>query len=254
MTDWTLRKSILMFILAVTFLTGGILSSLGTAIVDDRSKSYALAVFGAAGVLVSSLRLWQAANRRNRSDLEIRGGEIELSRTPTEKTILAIAFWIACLGFYLLIQSGPISERTRAFAWAGLFMCGLAPVVMALRRTRLVISDLGLDYSPFKVGPIAWNDIAAIERKRSFGSDVVVLRLIDPQAYVRRGLPIGYRLLGWLGFGASPFRIMPIQLGTSRQRIGQALQLWRDASVAAAKPDRNTPSAPTGFGRRKTPV
>lgn len=254
MTDWTLRKSILMFILAVAFLAGGILSSLGTDIVDDRSMSYALVVFGAAGLLVSSMRLWQAVNRRKRSDLEVRGGEIELSRTPTERMVLAIAFWIACLGFYLLIQSGPISERTRAFAWAGLFMCGIAPVVMALRRTRLVISDLGLDYSPFKVGPIAWNDIVSIEGKRLFRSDVIVLKLADPREYVQRGLPISYRLIGWLGFGASPFRIMPIQLGVSRRRIGEALKLWMDASQKAPQPTRNTQSAPAGFGRRKTPV
>jgi hypothetical protein len=254
MTDWTLRKSILMSILAVALLAGGMLSSLGTEVSDDPFRSLALIAFGGAGLLVSSLRLWQAVDRRKQSDLEIRGGEIALSRTPTERIFLAIAFWITCLGFYFLVQSGLSSEKTRAFAWAGLFMCGIAPFVLAFRRMRLVISGLGLDYSPFKVGPIAWNDIASIEGKRSIGSDVVVLKLSDPQAYVRRGLPIGYRLLGWIGFGASPFRITTIQLGVSRQRIAQALQLWRDAGLAAAQPTRNTPSAPVGFGRRKTPV
>lgn len=254
MTDWTLRKSILMSILAAALLVGGVFATLGAQTGDDRSRSTALIVFGAAGLLVSSLRLWQAVVRRERSDLQIREGKMELSRTPAEKIVLAVAFWIACLGFYFLIQSAPTNERTRAFAWAGLFMCGLAPLVVALRRTRLVISDLGLNYSPFKVGPIAWNDIASIEGKRSFGSDVVVLKLNDPQTYVQRGLSISYRLLGWFGFGTSPFRIMPIQLGVSRQRIGQALQLWRDASLAAAQPTRNAPSAPVGFGRRKTPV
>lgn len=111
---------------------------------------------------------------------------------PTDQKLASIA---GCLGFVLaakgILEIGPSTQNT--MAWWGMGFFGLGAVVSAgllwKDMVSLTLSDKGLEYSRFKVGPIAWKDIQGISPTTLGRSTIINLHLVDEEAYFARGKP-----------------------------------------------------------------
>jgi hypothetical protein len=97
------------------------------------------------------------------------------------------------------LAAGIAGPFWRAATWAGLVLFAAVAVVSPLRgrRTWLRLSPEGLDYSEFKIGPIAWGDIQSAEEGTVLRSGVIALHLSDEQKYFQRGFKRPPRGLGW---------------------------------------------------------
>jgi hypothetical protein len=97
------------------------------------------------------------------------------------------------------LTAGIIDPFWRAATWSGLVLFAALTVVSPLRgrRTCLRLSPEGLDYSEFKIGPIAWADIRSAEERSVLRSATIALHLYDEQKYFQRGFKRPPRGLGW---------------------------------------------------------
>lgn len=115
---------------------------------------------------------------------------------------------------WLLFSAHRSSPIILLFACMSVLIALLATLFLVLRMVsgpaRLSLSPAGLDYGPFKCGPIEWQDIGAA-RAVPFGRPgIISLEIVDPEKYFARGFPKFGRNLGrWVKAFASPFVVSP---------------------------------------------
>jgi len=134
------------------------------------------------------------------------------------------------VGSYLLLSQEVRSVWTLLFAGAGICLALVTSLVVLMYlvygRIRLSLSDEGLDYSPFKCGPIAWQDIKGVDVRRFLSSDLISLELMEPEKYFARGFPkTGHNIGRHVKAFSSPFVIAPKQLQATSDSILGAINV-----------------------------
>jgi hypothetical protein len=130
----------------------------------------------------------------------------------------------AVIGAYLLFSAEVPSMVTLALGCGGIVLAVLMSLVAIIHIAsgpfRLSLSASGLDYAPFKCGPIAWQDIRKVDVKRFLSSELISIEIADADKYFARGFPKSGRNMGRFGKTlSSPFVIYPKQLRASTEAI-----------------------------------
>lgn len=101
--------------------------------------------------------------------------------------VLMMALLAAACG--LGLAAGIENPYWRAATWVGLVSFAALTIIGPVKRKRLslTLSPAGLDYSEFKIGPIAWPDIREVEIRRVMRSTMLAILLRDEQKYFDRG-------------------------------------------------------------------
>lgn len=157
-----------------------------------------------------------------------------LSRAAIMLMFLAMS---ACCAFGL--REGVQDITLRVLVWIGL-VAFLASAIDAPFRgassARMTLSPAGLDYSGFKIGPIAWTDIERAEQHRVLRSQVIALFVRDEEKYFRRGFKRPGRLLGWTKYMVPSLFLLPdAMFDVSLDWLLEAIQVRIDHFGAAGQ-------------------
>lgn len=134
---------------------------------------------------------------------------------------------------------GLADDSINGLASAGLLLfAGFAlGIIFAHSTMILTLSPEGLDFSGFRCGPIAWNDIGAVEVRRVFRTYVVNLQLHDEEKYVQRGFKrLGHRWLWTRVFNPSPFSLPSAMFDVSPEWLRRVIQIRLDHFGVASRP------------------
>lgn len=159
--------------------------------------------------------------------------EIVFSASTVQIVLLAVPLISGAAGAYLLFSAQLSSPMSLILAYGGAVLAFLAGFLMLVHFTcgpfRLSLSESGLDYAPFKCGPIAWHDIRSVDVNKYFSSEIISLNLADPEKYFARGFPKSGRNMGRFGKAfSSPFAIYARQLQASTDAILSAINARLD--------------------------
>jgi hypothetical protein len=139
---------------------------------------------------------------------------------------------------------GPVLNGPDDFAhFVGLLgLAAWALAVLAVSRsqisTALILSSEGLNYTPFKVGTIAWSDIRAAEIACAKQGYVIALHIPDEDKYIRRGFT---RIPKWMKvFVPSLFMVPNATFGVSPKWLRTAIQVRLDHFGAVGRPTFQT--------------
>jgi hypothetical protein len=152
-----------------------------------------------APVMVAIGKLVSPTARRHSWAAADPGATLVLSRSWFSVALM-MAMCAALAGACALgLAAGIADPFWRAATWSGLVLFAALAFASPLRgrRVRLRLSADGLDYSEFKIGPIAWPDIQSVEERVVLRSAVIALHLSDEQKYFQRGFKRPARGLGW---------------------------------------------------------
>lgn len=147
-----------------------------------------------------------------------------------------VGFLMMALACGWALASGIDDTFESGLAVAGVVLfAGLALSLIRLQVTvSLGLSPEGLDYSLFRMGPIPWQDIAAVEVERVLRTDAVVLYLRDEEKYYQRGFKC---LARWAQlFSSTPFMIPDAMFDVSPEWLRRAIQIRLDHFGAASRP------------------
>jgi hypothetical protein len=136
----------------------------------------------------------------------------------------------AACGFGLI--DGVDDPVNRLLTWVGFALFLVMPITASVRgpgSPRMTLGPAGLDYSLFKIGPIAWNDIARVELRRVLRSQTIALYLSDEDKYFRRGFKRPGKFFGWTKHMVpSEFLIPAAMFDVSPEWLLQAIQVRLD--------------------------
>jgi hypothetical protein len=195
---------------------------------DWRGDVGLLVVFAATAFYFVLSYLSAMKQRRPIADADPRA-EIVISTSKVVVALLVVPVIGGVAGAYLLFSAELTSPTSLLLAFSGAVLAFLAAILMALHLAcgpfRLSLSETGLDYAPFKCGPIAWKDVRAAEVKRTGRRGFVSLDVADHEKYFARGFPKKGRKLGsWFKTLSSPFAISPQLLQASPEAILGAIK------------------------------
>ncbi len=218
-------------LLIVVFLQGRNLrqSSSQMSIVSDGGTSIGLIMMMVAVVPLLLYSVFRSTRRGQAIIHDDPNAEVVLSDSALDMVPIVMAIIGGAISAYwLLSQDAPT-----VMAWMmafGAIALSAACALVALTRImsgpfKLSLSGAGLDYGPFKCGPIAWRDIRRVELKRFLSSEVISIEVSDPEKYFARGFPKIGRNPGRYAKGlTSPFVISPRQIRVSSDRLIDAIK------------------------------
>lgn len=170
--------------------------------------------------------------------------DIVLSGSVLDLIPLAVAAIGGMIGAYLLLSQDAPPAMAWLMASGALLLAAFSALVVLTSLLsgpfRLSLSAAGLDYGPFKCGPIAWRDIRRVELRRAFSTELISIEVADPGKYFARGFPKigrnpGRYAKGW----SSPFVISPKQIHISPDRLLDAIRA-RIAAFGSASDSKGT--------------
>lgn len=175
------------------------------------------------GVMVALFRRRDGQYAEAASDA---GLTLRLSRPLSDRIAIAVCCWLMTAAFVLYGLAMP--DLWGAFLSLLLIVAfgGIAGWnTFALRKAppTLTLSSQGLDYSVFKLGPIAWPDILAARQDNIGRVKVIALKVADEAKY----LPPGRRLPGSRGnrfFLSTPFAVQVRAFDVSPRLIIHAIE------------------------------
>lgn len=154
--------------------------------------------------------------------------DVVFSGSVADAIPMAIAMIGGAIGAYMLLsqESPPVLTWVIACGGIALAISGVVVVLMHIVSGpfRLSLSAAGLDYGPFKCGPISWRDIRRVDLKRFLSTEVISIEVADSEKYFARGFPKigrnpGRYAKGW----TSPFVISPKQIHVSSNSLLDAI-------------------------------
>jgi hypothetical protein len=167
---------------------------------DELSLTLLAGAFGCiAAVMVAVGKLASPTARRHAAAAVDPGATLVLTRSWFSVVVM-MAMCATLAGACALGLAGGIGDPFwRAATWLGLILFAALSLASPLRGRRawLRLSAEGLDYSEFKIGPIAWPDIQSVEMRVVLRSAVIALHLSDEQKYFQRGFKRPSRGFGW---------------------------------------------------------
>lgn len=246
MGSWGRAGWILMAIVSALFVVGGAVMAVSATSAQDRLMPLAGIAFFGSALLIAVVKLRQSRSWLGSTAADFPDRTIVFRRTPAQTAVWIVIFAGMAISGGLMLFAEPDSIKTQVAAWI-IIAAGVAgPIGFLLRPVRLTLSPDGLDYSGFKIGPIAWGDILGVELKPNALGQFVALRIRNQEKYFSRGFPSGLRAIAW---DDAPFRIDAQQLGAPALEIADAIAL-RVSRMPTKRPSLEAASGE--FHPRKT--
>ena len=200
------------YAIALIILSGAIIACVYATTVLDAPAQYACA--GAAGlfasVLIGSLCLRLLLQERQPPGLGDPGATVVISQSKGGSIVIAAMFAAAAGSLYLIGRSEVVNP---ALIWIGCFASIAVALVSLLgaRSAWLRLSPSGLEYTPFRGGPISWSDIVGASVVELGKPLVVALEIRDVHRYKERGLFRDPMLLAERCVARTPF-LLPAKM------------------------------------------
>jgi hypothetical protein len=135
---------------------------------------------------------------------------VTISRSKTG-AIVTTAMMAGISGSLYLMAVSALLNST--MIWIAFWFCtALAAIsLLGVRGATLRLSPSGLEYTPFRGGPISWSDIADATVVELGSPFVVALALRDAQKYLKRGLSTEPMYLAERFIARTPF-LLPARM------------------------------------------
>lgn len=157
---------------------------------------------------------------------------IPLSKARIKKLLAMAVLLVAGSAAILGIDTLPIGLRV-AISGAGIAFFGASSVIFARRLFR---AHAGLSLTPegmvdrssaLALGLVRWPDVTAIDLMTMNGVEMIIVRVTNPELYVRRGNFV-QRMLnrGNMRMVGSPVFVAPIALATDSQTLRALLERY----------------------------
>ena len=197
------------------FVTGIYSAATGTQLVPGYDGIGIALVSG----LVLAAAVWMRFKKTTAAmGVDGKATDVLVLAVPLRKRVVtAMLLIVLAVAFYLLMQSAP--ERRLWFFQASFALFAVLALIAVLaigRRVSLTLSREGLDYTPFRVGLIAWRDIRGFRIKRTRYLDAIVLDVVAPERY--RSRHILRRILG------AHFEVSPTIFGQDTEWLASEIK------------------------------
>ena len=169
---------------------------------------------------VAFLRKRDAKYEKAANDI---GATVRFSRPRSDTVTVLICFLVGAVGSAFLLFSGVgwFVPSFLLLVFGGFSAASL--LAMSRRQVRsLTLSPIGLDYSPFGAGPIAWPDIEKARMSKG-RTTVIALKLVDETKYRQPGRRPFWARGNRLSLG-TPFAFLPAAFDASPRLIMHAIE------------------------------
>jgi hypothetical protein len=180
---------------AIAMVLISVLVTLTAKAEDSRVQMLGFGVFFATvvpSILVARRRLDQG--KRSVMGLLDPQATVLLTRSRLNSFLRLISSLGGLVASATFIETSEPDSPYWVIGWAMLVAFSVIAVVLLLllswRGFTITLSPVGINYSAFRVGPIAWADIRSAELRPYMKRDVLNLELVDSEKYFARGYPL----------------------------------------------------------------